>query len=159
MMTLLLALLLGMEVHALRCDNIVIAPGANKLEVVSACGEPDFRETVSGADAVPEEVWIYDRPRQGVQNLLRFRGVTLAAISNAELAAGLSGGALRCNGKVVSRGTTKLAVQRLCGEPALIERTSGEEQSLREAWLYERDGRVVEVHFAGVQVDEVRWRD
>lgn len=153
-------LLLGADLSSMRCGNLLVVPGANKLDVLSRCGEPHLRERVSGADARSEEVWIYDQPEHNAQKLLRFEGVTLTMIRETGHASGHPGdGAMRCDGRLMRPGTTKLTVKKRCGEPDLVERISGEEQMSRETWIYDQGDVSVELRFVGVQLDHVEWRD
>lgn len=159
MIALLLSLLLiGPDVSAMRCGNLLVQPGANKLEVTSRCGEPHYRERVSGSDASSEEVWIYDRPQRNEQKLLHFKGVTLAAIVDAAVLERHAGESLRCDGRLMHAGVTKLTVTKHCGKPDLVERTSGEEQVSREVWMYDRGDVIAELHFTGVELARVVTR-
>lgn len=150
------ALLLGPEVVSVRCSADLVTRGANKLQVISACGEPEWRETVSASDAVPQEAWIYERTDKGVQQVFVFEGVTLLRIEDGEyLQSGTGGGSLRCSARLMQPGVTKLTVKKQCGEPAFAERTSGANEQLREVWMYERDGVTHELHFSGVRLERV----
>lgn len=150
---LLAILFLGADVSSMRCGDLLVLPGASKLDVVSRCGEPDWRERISGADDALEEVWIYDLPEKNAQKLLHFEGVTLASIRDAGATPG--NGAIRCGDVLMQAGVSKLTVRKQCGKPAIVEAVSGDEAGAREVWLYDRDDVTVEFHFAGVELERV----
>lgn len=156
-MSLILLLFLGANAGPMRCGDVLVAPGATTLDVVSKCGEPDLRERVSGADQPVQETWIYADADIGAQKLLHFEGVTLAGIANAG-----SGkwsrdqtGTFRCGDVAIQPGDTKLDVRKSCGEPGAARRVSLRDEALREVWLYERDQGVVELEFEGVELRRV----
>lgn len=152
-------LLLGADLPSMRCGDLLVLPGENKLEVLSRCGEPHLRERISGSDAASEEVWIYDWPERNAQKLLRFEGVTLVNVQDAgRLPDRSGGGTLRCDGRLMQAGITKVTVRKLCGEPDLIEKVSGEEQPSREVWVYEQDNATAELRFTGVRLDRIDRR-
>lgn len=66
--------------------------------------------------------------------------------------------AMRCEGQLVRAGATKLEVLTKCGEPALRERISGDNESSREAWIYadSQEGRQRVLYFDGVNLSEIR---
>lgn len=161
MTSVLMLLLLGSDAIAMRCDNSLVAAGANKLEVLSNCGEPDYRERVSGANDPGEEVWIYADPDSGAQSLLHFVGVDLKRVQKA----GVSQwnrertGAFRCNEQLITVGATKLDVRKQCGDPAIVEQVSGSDETRREVWLYQQpDQLVTQLEFEGVELVGVRTR-
>lgn len=126
----------------------------------SKCGEPDFRERISGDDDALEEVWIYEDATEGSQKLLHFTGVTLARIRNAGSGtwSRVKTGVFRCGNHVVAPGATKLDVRKKCGEPAAMDRISASNGTLREAWLYQRGGTFVEIEFEGVELRRINQR-
>lgn len=82
---------------ALRCEGGLVAPGAHKIEVLAACGEPAFREEVvehpfrvDRSGRVPQvaflplglvsEEWVYEFGQQRFRQLLRFRNNRLSVI-------------------------------------------------------------------------------
>ena len=76
----LLLILCGSAVaQTLRCGSQLIVPGDTKYEVLKACGEPAYREVISGADERKVEQWIYTRRGQ-LPKILTFRGMTLSDI-------------------------------------------------------------------------------
>lgn len=153
-------LLLASPAGPMRCDNLLVTPGATTLEVRSKCGEPDWQERVSGADQPLEETWIYARSDSGEQKLLHFKGVRLESLQNAGVAParGGTGGLHRCAEGVLRVGNTKLDVQRACGQPDETRRISGENEKRRESWLYATDGLIVELQFEGVELQSADIR-
>lgn len=73
----------GAGAHAsgsMRCSTELVILGDTKLDVLDKCGEPLFREIVSGADERRVEQWIY-RPGSGqFDRILTFRGIDLVDI-------------------------------------------------------------------------------
>ena len=159
-MYLLLMFLLGADAGPFRCGNLLVAPGATTLEVLSKCGEPDFRERISGDDDALEEVWIYENAAEGSQKLLHFTGVTLARIRNAGSGTRSrdNTGVFRCGNHVLVPGATKLDVRKKCGEPAAMDRTSSSEETLRETWLYQRGETFIELEYEGVELQRINQR-
>lgn len=157
---LLVMLLLGAETGSLRCGNHLVTPGADKLEVLSRCGEPAWRERVSGDNEASREVWIYASPAAGAQKLLHFDGVSLVSIQDGDIGASrpLGGDSHRCGNSLVRAGETKLDVKNRCGEPALVEAVSGAEGTRREVWLYKDGEGSVALYFSGVRLDRVERR-
>lgn len=161
MTSVLMLMLLGTDAIAMRCDNSLVAAGANKLEVLSKCGEPDYRERVSGANNPGEEVWIYSDPDGGAQSLLHFVGVDLKRVQKTGVSqwARERTGAFRCNEQLITVGATKLDVRTQCGEPAIVEQVSGSDDVLREIWLYQQpDQLVTQLEFEGVALVSVTTR-
>lgn len=161
MTSVLLLLLLGTDAVAMRCDNSLIASGATKLEVLSKCGEPDYRERVSGAHERSEEVWIYADAGSGAQSLLHFVGVDLKRVqkTGASRWTRERAGAFRCNDQLLVVGATKLDVRKQCGEPEIVEQVSGSDETLREIWLYQQaDQFVTQLEFEGIELVGVTTR-
>lgn len=157
-MSALVLLLLAAHSGPMRCDDLLVAPGATTLEVRSKCGEPDWQERVSGADQPLEETWIYSRPGSGEQKLLHFKGARLASLQNAGVTSARdeASGLYRCRDGVLRTGNTKLDVRKACGQPDETRRVSGENETRRDSWLYMVDGQVVELQFAGVELQAVK---
>jgi len=44
----------------LRCGNTFIRHGDAKYQVLKACGEPVFKDRISGADVEAIEQWVYE---------------------------------------------------------------------------------------------------
>jgi hypothetical protein len=103
---LLLALALApalpaLPAYALRCPDGIVDPGAHKVEVLDACGEPESRERVAtfprrpilgglpgeyeylGLPVVAEE-WVYEFGPQRFRRLLRFRDGRLTHVETLE---------------------------------------------------------------------------
>lgn len=65
---------------SMRCGTQLVVLSDTKLDVLEKCGEPLFREIVSGADERRVEQWIY-RPGGGqFDRVLTFRGIDLVNI-------------------------------------------------------------------------------
>lgn len=81
--TALLALLASSTaLHAgnMRCGTALVVPGDSKLRVLDKCGEPDFRETVSGANERRVEQWYYRSGTQRFTRVVTFRGTRIEDI-------------------------------------------------------------------------------
>lgn len=157
-MSIFVLLLLATHSGPMRCDDLLVAPGATTLEVRAKCGEPDWQERVSGADQPLEETWIYWHPGSGEQKLLHFKGARLESLQNAGVSSAPGGapGLYRCRDGVLQPGNTKLDVRKACGQPDETRRVSGENETRRDRWLYVIDGQVVELQFVGVELQEVK---
>ncbi len=68
---------------ALKCGNTFIKPGVSTLEVLHACGEPKFKETVGsgGKSGKIEERWGYG-PHKGNYYFLYFKGGVLEKVDS-----------------------------------------------------------------------------
>lgn len=83
LISLLLALSLVAGVPAalaagsMRCGTALVKNGDTKPQVARKCGEPDFREFISGADEPSVEQWYYERGQGQFPRVLTFRGITL----------------------------------------------------------------------------------
>jgi len=65
---------------SMRCGTKLVILSDTKLDVLDKCGEPNFKEIVSGADERRVEQWIY-RPGGGqFDRVLTFRGIDLVDI-------------------------------------------------------------------------------
>ena len=62
-----------------KCKNKFVRLGDSKYEVLTRCGEPVYREVVSGDDQTKVEEWIYDSST-GHKRILRFHGSRLSNI-------------------------------------------------------------------------------
>lgn len=158
----ILLLLLGLETSAMRCADVLVTSGASKLDVLTQCGEPDFRERISGANQPSEEIWIYADTGRNVQRLLHFAGVELVSIRNTSTNRRREPhGAFRCGDELVLPGATKLEVRNKCGEPAIVEQTSGDDETRWEIWLYSRQSnrQTVRLEFAGVELQQINYDD
>lgn len=157
---LLIMMLFAADSGSFRCGTQLVTPGASKLEVISRCGEPAWRERVSGANESSREVWIYPSPGSGSQKLLHFDGVSLIAIQDARVGASRQGGtdSHRCGNALIRLGETKPEVKRQCGEPVLVEEVSGADGVKQEVWLYAQGDTAVALHFAGVQLERIERR-
>lgn len=62
-----------------KCNNDFVRLGDTKYQVLTRCGEPIYREVVSGDDETKVEEWIYNSST-GYKRILRFHGGRLARI-------------------------------------------------------------------------------
>lgn len=62
-----------------KCKNEFVRVGDSKYVVLARCGDPEYREVVSGDAETKVEEWVYDS-RSGRKRILRFRGGRLAHI-------------------------------------------------------------------------------
>jgi len=65
---------------SMRCGTKLVILSDTKLDVLDKCGEPMFREIVSGADERRVEQWIYRRSSGQFDRVLTFRGLELVNI-------------------------------------------------------------------------------
>jgi hypothetical protein len=61
----------------MRCGSRIIKLNDTKAEVIEKCGEPDYREVVSGADETKREVWVYKGSSTEFARTLTFVGFRL----------------------------------------------------------------------------------
>jgi hypothetical protein len=76
-MPILLLLLVAVAVDArdrasLRCDRQFIRVGDAKYQVLEACGEPRFRDRVSGSAQSEREQWVYESEWSDFPRLVTF---------------------------------------------------------------------------------------
>jgi hypothetical protein len=65
----------------MRCGSRIIKLNDTKTTVLSKCGEPDYREVVSGSDSTKREVWVYQMSSTEFVRTLTFVGFRLQDIS------------------------------------------------------------------------------
>lgn len=71
--------------RGLRCGQYLMRPGDTKVEVLAHCGEPLFREVVSGgrgAESPIVEQWYYTFGPQRFTRVLTFRGIELVTVDS-----------------------------------------------------------------------------
>jgi len=66
--------------RSFRCDSHLVRIGDDKLTVLEKCGEPIFREVVSGALERRVEQWFYKRGVRQFTRILTFEGTRLTRI-------------------------------------------------------------------------------
>lgn len=76
----LLATSATVQAENMRCGTALVVPGDSKLRVLDKCGEPDFRETVSGANERRVEQWFYRSGTQRFTRVVTFRGTRIEDI-------------------------------------------------------------------------------
>ena len=63
-----------------RCGQKIIEIGDSKYDVLTKCGEPKFKEEISGADERRVEEWIYKQGSRQLTRVLTFSGTRLVKI-------------------------------------------------------------------------------
>ena len=78
----LLAFLLPVVVFAadLRCGRHLVRVGDTKVDVIRRCGEPFFRQQISGTDERSVEQWFYVPGRTQFQRIVTFQGTRVVRI-------------------------------------------------------------------------------
>ncbi len=66
--------------ETLRCGSYLIRVGDTKVDVIQRCGEPFFREVISGANERNEEQWYYVPASTQFQRIVTFRGTRVIRI-------------------------------------------------------------------------------
>lgn len=115
--------LAGEAGDSLRCERGLVGPGALKIEVLAACGEPDDRAQWfqgQGAPFVPTETWTYNFGPNQFLRLLRFRDGRLRQVE-ADGYGFPSAPAGRCAPRDIQTGISAYRLRRQCGEPATID--------------------------------------
>ena len=64
----------------LRCGQHLVRVGDTKIDVIHRCGEPYFRELISGSDERSVEQWFYIPARTKFQRIVTFRGTRVVRI-------------------------------------------------------------------------------
>ena len=130
----------GAAADSLRCGQALITRNDSKYEVLKKCGEPDYREVVSGELQDKEEVWIYDFGPQRFQYVITFKGFRIFRIESEPSpprTPDFGKRSMRCGQKIVLLGMNKLNVIQRCGEPILKDVVSGGGFQKREVWSYD----------------------
>ncbi len=65
---------------SMRCGQHVIRVGDTKVDVIHRCGEPYFRQVVSGSDEPIVEQWFYIPGRTQFQRIVTIRGTRVVDI-------------------------------------------------------------------------------
>lgn len=65
----------------MHCGSGLVKVGDGKLEVLDKCGEPDYREVVSGNDEAKREIWVYQFSSGKFVHTLTFTGYHLDDIT------------------------------------------------------------------------------
>ena len=69
---------------SLRCGNTFIRNGDSKYEVLKHCGEPVFRDRVSGEDADAVEQWVYESEWSRFPRMITFVSGRVARIERLD---------------------------------------------------------------------------
>ncbi len=64
----------------MRCGQHLIRVGDTKVDVIHRCGEPYFREMISGSDERNVEQWYYIPSSTQFQRIVTFRGTRVVDI-------------------------------------------------------------------------------
>ncbi|MCG8435082.1 MAG: DUF2845 domain-containing protein [Gammaproteobacteria bacterium] len=159
----LLLCVLPVEADSLRCKRHIVDLDATKLEVLHKCGEPDFREVVSGEEQFKKEVWIYDFGAQRFMYVLTFHGLRLRRIESepTKIRSGVLSEDLRCGTRLVSAGMTKLEVLKKCGDPEYREVVSPADDPKVEVWSYKLGSKrfLYLLTFKGVRLVKIESED
>lgn len=65
----------------MHCGSGLVKVGDGKVQVLDRCGEPDYREVVSGNDEVKREIWVYQFSSSKFVHTLTFTGYHLDEIT------------------------------------------------------------------------------
>ncbi len=68
----------------LRCGNTFIRNGDSKYEVIKHCGEPVFRDRISGEDADAIEQWVYEMSWSRFPRMITFVAGRVARIERLD---------------------------------------------------------------------------
>ncbi len=64
----------------MRCGQHLIRVGDTKVDVIRRCGQPYFREMISGSDERSVEQWFYIPSSTQFQRIVTFRGTRVVDI-------------------------------------------------------------------------------
>ena len=64
----------------MRCGQRLIRVGDTKVDVIHRCGEPYFRQMISGSDERAVEQWFYIPSPTQFQRIVTFRGTRVVDI-------------------------------------------------------------------------------
>jgi hypothetical protein len=67
----------GLAASQMNCGSALVKLGDGKTEVLAKCGEPDYREVVSGNDESKREIWVYRFGSSKFTHTLTFTGFRL----------------------------------------------------------------------------------
>ncbi|MCJ7558361.1 MAG: DUF2845 domain-containing protein [Gammaproteobacteria bacterium] len=73
-------LLMASTSHAaseMNCGSALVKLGDGKTEVLAKCGEPDYREVISGGNDSKREIWVYRFGTSRFVHTLTFTGFRL----------------------------------------------------------------------------------
>ncbi len=65
----------------MHCGSRLVKVGDGKADILDRCGEPDYREVVSGNDEVKREIWVYRFSSAKFVHTLTFSGYHLDDIT------------------------------------------------------------------------------
>lgn len=106
---------------SMRCGSRIISVEARAAEVLSACGEPDFRDVFSyGGQGLPNEIsdseqWTYNFGSNKLLHVLKLRNGRLIDIETEGY--GFRKGTQRCSPTSIVDGLSKYRLLESCGEP------------------------------------------
>ena len=64
----------------MRCGQYLVREGDTKVDVIRRCGEPYFRQLISGADERTVEQWFYIPTTTQFQRIVTIRGTRVERI-------------------------------------------------------------------------------
>ena len=79
-----MSLLQPAQAMSLRCGTALIQVGDSKLKVMRNCGEPMYRDIISGALDSRVEDWVYQRGSREFPFVLTIRGQRVIRIERLE---------------------------------------------------------------------------
>ncbi len=141
------------QAAGIRCDGGLVDRGDLQIEVLDACGEPDFRDdwaagTLPAGVVVPDVTqWTYNFGRGNLLYVLRFRNGRVIGIDSDGYGFDADRVNADCGPTEIVPGMTKYRLLSACGSPAqrdsrVILRSSRHfrygvaEQIRRETWIY-----------------------
>ena len=68
----------------LRCGNTFIRSGDSKYEVIKNCGEPVFKDRISGEDSDAIEQWVYELAWTSFPRMITFVSGRVARIERLD---------------------------------------------------------------------------
>lgn len=68
--------------QSMRCDRTFIRVGDSKFQVLEACGEPKFRDQISGEDGPRVEQWVYASEWSRFDRMITFVAGRVARIES-----------------------------------------------------------------------------
>ena len=78
---LLLVWMAAQGASQMHCGSSLVKVGDGKVEVLDKCGEPDYREVVSGNHETKREIWVYRFSSSKFVHTLTFSGYQLDDIT------------------------------------------------------------------------------
>jgi len=103
--------------YAMRCGNELVSEGDPAYQVLRACGEPDFIDTIGRHRHDGEEVWYYNRGSTHFVRALWFRDGILRRIEMLDRGFAPGADGPPCRPADIRIGMTAYELLERCGEP------------------------------------------